>query len=949
MENIQMDSQRAFGRIGLFAFLLLFVLGSAHAAPPDDDGDGVANSQDNCVSVANAGQEDLDTDGVGDVCDDDADGDGVSGTMETRAGSSDMNANERPYWLYLLDGNSAGDYFGHAVSKAGDVNNDGVIDLLVGAYQEDNNGTDSGSVYVYSGADGSLLLTLNGDGAGDGMGYAVSEVGDVDADGYADFIAGAPFDDNSGTDGGSARVYSGVDGGDWSGAAVSGIGDYSGDGIPDVAIGAPKSNHSGLNNRGSVRIHNGTDGTALRTINGSQGDQAGTSISEFYDTNGDGYDEFIWGSPYMDNGSCCDAGGTRVTWGDSGNTARIFAGANDLDYFGMSVSVAGDVNQDGYPDLMAGAPNNSNATGYVYVANGSNYALIYTLTGDSEGDNFGSAVASAGDVNGDGYADFLIGAPNDDNNGADSGSVRVFSGLDGSVIVTIDGMAAGDQFGSAVNDLGDLDGDGYAEFLVGAYLTDENGADSGSVMVVSGALLLNDTDLDYVINSADAFPNDPSESADSDSDGVGDNADQCDSTPTLSSDNDGDGCDDATEDDDDDNDGWSDSDEAACGTNSLSDTSVPVDTDSDATCDAVDTDDDNDGMPDSWENTYGLNPLVDDAAGDLDGDGTSNLDEYTNGTDPSVANGSGVANDINGDGYADVAIRKTSDGKWRFYNFDSGLNAGAAQTSNMPANQDRVFKALADLDGDGDSDMLTRKTSDGSWTAFIMSGNNYTSSHVVNLFSGSQWEFKGALDVDADGDMDVLLRNSSDGKWRLFLMNSSGQVSSSLVPTLPYQSASWTFRGAADFDGDGTGDVLERRASDGKWRVFYGASGNITTTNTMNKAWTASDVVLQSVGDMDGDGDADYLTRKTSDGKWHTVTFVSGVVDTTTINNMYTNTAWEFRSMSDLDGDGDVDVLMRRPSDGSWRTFRHTSGLYDGTTQTQGIYTSSDWTVRSNY
>jgi hypothetical protein len=230
-----------------------------------------------------------------------------------------------------------------------------------------------------------------------------------------------------------------------------------------------------------------------------------------------------------------------------------------------------------------------------------------------------------------------------------------------------------------------------------------------------------------------------------------------------------------------------------------------------------------------------------------------------------------------------------------------------------------------------------------------MGGNEYSSRvDDSGLYASLNYEYATAVDVDSDGDEDILLRKPSDGKWRLFIMQ-DGYVQSSMVPSMPYQSLSWEYRGAGDFDGDGDGDVLSRRSSDGRWRVFYSnGAGNITTTNTMNKAWTNSDVVFQSAGDMDGDGDSDYLTRKTSDSKWHTVKFVGGVVDSTTINNMYTSSSWEFRSLADYDGDGDTDVLMRRPSDGLWRTFEHVNGLYNGNTSTQGLYTSSNWTIQTN-
>jgi len=311
--------------------------------------------------------------------------------------------------------------------------------------------------------------------------------------------------------------------------------------------------------------------------------------------------------------------------------------------------------------------------------------------------------------------------------------------------------------------------------------------------------------------------------------------------------------------------------------------------------------------------------------------------------------GGQYSNDINGDGIGDLLVRNSSNGAWKVYNFDNTLNVGAAQSTNLYTNTDYVTQALADLDGDGDDDVLTRRTSNGSWPAFYMNGNSSSSNALVGIFASTDWQFRGALDANADGIDDILLRRSSDNKWRLFLFDNTGDVASSSAPTLPYVAADWTYRGTGDFDGDGDDDVLERRDSDGKWRVFYSAAGNITTTNTLNKAWTAADVTVQGVGDMDGDGDTDYLTRKTSDSKWHVAAFVGGVVDSTTITNMYTNSAWEFQSLADYDGDGDTDVVMRRNTDGAWRSFRtDAGGLYGGTTNTLGVYTASNWTLKNH-
>ncbi|MCH8165935.1 MAG: FG-GAP repeat protein [Planctomycetes bacterium] len=144
--------------------------------------------------------------------------------------------------LFTFDGDSAFDQFGFSVSGAGDVNADGFADLIVGAYRDDNNGSTSGSARVFSGLDGSVLYTFNGDSAGDQFGFSVSGAGDVNADGFADLIVGATVDDNNGPFSGSARVFSGLDG--------SILFTVNGDGFADLIVGAVGDNNAA----GSARV-----------------------------------------------------------------------------------------------------------------------------------------------------------------------------------------------------------------------------------------------------------------------------------------------------------------------------------------------------------------------------------------------------------------------------------------------------------------------------------------------------------------------------------------------------------------------------------------------------------------------------------------------------------------------------------------------------------------------
>ncbi|MEE9128082.1 MAG: integrin alpha, partial [Planctomycetota bacterium] len=127
----------------------------------------------------------------------------------TDSGSARVFSGKDGNILYTVNGDSAGDYFGFTLSGAGDVNKDGSPDLIVGAFLYDNNGTDSGSARVFSGKDGKILYTFNGDSTGDQFGRFVSGAGDVNKDNFADLIVGALMDDNNGTSSGSTRVFSG--------------------------------------------------------------------------------------------------------------------------------------------------------------------------------------------------------------------------------------------------------------------------------------------------------------------------------------------------------------------------------------------------------------------------------------------------------------------------------------------------------------------------------------------------------------------------------------------------------------------------------------------------------------------------------------------------------------------------------------------------------------------
>ncbi len=395
---------------------------------------------------------------------------------------------------FRFDGDSNSDFLGYCVDGAGDVNGDGYDDLIVGAYGEDRTGTNTGTAWVFSGRDGVQLRVLDGTNAGDNFGYSVAGAGDVDDDGYADVIVGAPQQPLiPGSGNGEARVVSGFDGAtlytlngdgpnDSFGFCVDGAGDVNGDGHEDVIIGAIEDDDQGLS-CGSARVVSGADGSVLYTFYGdSAGDLLGWSVSKAGDVNGDGFDDVIAGMP----GHGDSVGMARVYSGVDGTVLHTFTGGGAGDQFGISVSGAGDTNLDGFDDLIVGAVgddgNGANA-GSAKVFSGLDGAPLFTVYGDSPEDGAGLSVSSAGDVNGDWFADVIVGTPGATHNGPGSGAARIHSGLDGSLLRVLHGDAVGDTFGACVSNAGDIDADGVYDVIVGAPGVDRADIDSGSAYV----------------------------------------------------------------------------------------------------------------------------------------------------------------------------------------------------------------------------------------------------------------------------------------------------------------------------------------------------------------------------------------------------------------------------------------------------------------------------------
>jgi Ca2+-binding RTX toxin-like protein len=409
---------------------------------------------------------------------------------------------------FRIDGAVNSDRLGSSVARAGDMNGDGLADLIVGAREADNRGRSaSGSAYVVFGKPTSNPV----------------DVANLGSQGFR-------------IDGPAA--------GDRAASSVSGAGDVNGDGRPDVMLGAPLADRNGRTNSGAVFVIfgkgdvNGVDiaalgGAGYEISGAAPGDQLST-VASVRDIDADGRTDVFVGARFADAAGRLDAGAAYVVPGQGGTTRadlsvpaassyKVHGGAA-ADGAGAVLAQGGDVNGDGSGDLLLGAPgadnNGRSGSGSAYVlldpaGGGTNDLRSATSTwridGAAPGDAAGSAIDATADVDSDGRTDMAVGSPFADRpGGADAGSVRVLfgGGWSGSVDLAstgargyrVTGGRTSDWAGSSVAFTNDFNGDGRSELVVGAPQRDHNGrGNSGSAYLLFG---WGQSDLDYPSNIA---------------------------------------------------------------------------------------------------------------------------------------------------------------------------------------------------------------------------------------------------------------------------------------------------------------------------------------------------------------------------------------------------------------------------------------------------------------
>lgn len=364
-----------------------------------------------------------------------------------------------------------GDGFGWVAEAIGDLDGDGASEYIIGAIRNADGGPFAGKAYIYDGASGALIHTVAGR-AGERLGFSVAGGADLDGDGTPDYVIGAPgFFGNasrvlvlSGAD--HSVLYELTDGvGTLFGFDVNVAGDVDGDGLADILIGAITA---GTDFQGRADVVSGADGSLVWSTFGPVASAfLGTGTGGLDDLNGDGVPEQGVGAAGA--GQATDGVTTGAAYVLDGATGAILReltpNGSGLAFGQFFVDNAGDVDGDGVGDIYVGDFADPEAGGRGYVFSGANPGRIRVFNGETVNDGLGIG-RGAGDIDGDGHADLLIGAYLSSAGAFQGGKCWVFSGQNGQPLRTFTSTVPNGQVGFDVVTLGDIDGDGWTDFLL---------------------------------------------------------------------------------------------------------------------------------------------------------------------------------------------------------------------------------------------------------------------------------------------------------------------------------------------------------------------------------------------------------------------------------------------------------------------------------------------------
>ncbi len=793
----------------------------------------------------------------------------------------------------IFNGLGINNYFGYSVASAGDVNGDGYDDIIVGAYGYNSF---TGRAYLYYG--GLIMNTVadmvfTGEESDNSFGLSVSTAGDVNGDGFDDVIVGAAgysllkgrayiYFGGAVMNNTADLVMTGAATGDLFGISVRSAGDVNGDGYSDVIIGANRSYSSWT---GGANIYFG--GSSMNNIADVilVGEAAynlfGFSVSSAGDVNGDGYSDVIVAA----YGYSSNTGKAYIYFGGTAmnNTADLTMSGETIDsYYGSSVSYAGDVNGDGFSDVIVGASGYASYFGKAYIYFGGtsmNNIEDVTMTGEAATNYFGESVSSAGDVNGDGYSDVIIGA---DGFISHTGKAYLFFGgisMNNTPDVTMTGETTNNFFGRSVSTAGDVNGDGYTDLIVGAF---KNSSETGRVYLYD-YFMKNEITADMTItgNVPDA---------------------RLGMSVSTAGDVNGDG---------------------------YSDVIVGQDAYSSYTGRAF---------------IYFGGPSMDNIA-DVTMSGNSIYDSFG----CSVS----TAGDVNGDGYSDVIVGAYGEFIYNNYTGRAHIFFGGPSMDNVPdvlmsgetvgGRYGWIVSTAGDVNGDGYSDVIVGadQYSSARGRAYVYLGgatmNNTADLIVSGEATGDELgvSVSSAGDVNGDGFSDVIVGadqySFNTGRAYIFFGGSSldntADVTMTGEATNNYFGRSVSC--ASDVNGDGFSDVIVGEPAyssyTGKAYVYFGGTfldNNPDVTLTGESAGSAFGHSVSSAGDVNGDGYSDVIISaylfSSSTGKAYVYlggSYMNNTVDMTMTGEAAINYFSQIVcTAGDLNGDGYSDMIVGAPS-----------------------------------